>query len=364
MKTNKHVRKIKPYVGGKPIAEVRREFGLKSVIKLASNENPFPPSPRVLKAIAAAAREVNRYPDGACYALRQELARRHQVAADQLVFGCGSDEIIVMALRAFTNEGDEVVMAKPSFMVYSIAATAAGARCVEVPLKGLAYDLPAMKKAVTPRTRLVFIGNPDNPAGTFAGRTDIAAFMKGLSRDVLVFFDEAYFEFARDEKDYLDAMTLLRTCPNVIVARTFSKLFGLAGLRVGYAAASPEVADLLNRAREPFNVTSIAQAAAMAALKDEAYYENILKILKRERDVVCAGLELLGLSYSRGFTNFIQVRLPVPAAGMALRLMKKGVIVRDMGAWGLKDYIRVTVGIPAENRKFLKVLKENLQGDQ
>lgn len=364
MKTNKHIQKVKPYVGGKPIAEVRRAFGLKRVIKLASNENPFPPSPKVLKAITSAAGDVNRYPDGSCYDLRQVLARKHRVAPEQLVFGCGSDEIIVMALRAFSNEGDEVVMAKPSFMVYSIAATAAGARCVEVPLKGLDYDIAAMKRAVTPKTRLVFIGNPDNPAGTFSPRADILAFMKGLSKDVLVFFDEAYFEFARDEKDYLDAMALLQAYPNIIVARTFSKLFGLAGLRIGYAVASPAVADILNRAREPFNVTSIAQVAALAALKDEAYYENILTILKHERAVLCAGLERLGLSYSRGATNFIQVRLAVSGADMALRLMKKGVIVRDMGSWGFKDQIRVTVGTPAENRKFLKVLKDNLQGDQ
>ncbi len=360
MKINRNILKIKPYVGGKPIAEVKREFGLARVIKLASNENPFPPSPGVLKAMAAAARDVNRYPDGSCYALRQELSRRLKVAPDQLVFGCGSDEIIVMALRAFVNEGDAVVMAKPSFLVYSIASTAVGATLVEVPLKGLSYDLAAMKKAVTAKTRIVFIGNPDNPAGTFPSGDAIAAFLKGLPADVIVFFDEAYFEFARDEKDYLDAMTLLKGRGNIIVARTFSKLFGLAGLRIGYAAASAPVADLLNRAREPFNVTSIAQAAALAALKDEAYYTRILKILKRERDGLCAGLERLGLAYSRGATNFIQVRWPGSGTDAALRLMKKGVIVRDMSAWGLKDYIRVTVGTPAENKRFLRSLKELL----
>lgn len=356
---NKNILKIQPYVGGKPIEEVRREFGLKSVIKLASNENPYGPSPKVLKAIKDAAKDINRYPDGACYALRQMVAKRLKVKPEQLVFGCGSDEIIVMALRAFINEGDEVVMATPSFLVYSIAATSAGAKLVQVPLNGLRYDLAAMKKAVTSRTRIVFIGNPDNPSGQYVTKAEVDAFLKGLSDDVLVFFDEAYFEFVT-ARDYCDTLALLKSRRNVIVARTFSKLFGLAGLRIGYAAASVEVADLLNRAREPFNVTSIAQAAAIAALKDEAYYRKILRILDRERDVVCAGLEMLGLSYSKGYTNFIQVRVPRASGEIALGLMKKGVIVRDMSAWGLNNYIRVTIGTPAENKRFLKALKEIL----
>ena len=356
---NRNIVNIKPYVGGKPIAEVKREFGLKRVIKLASNENPFGPSPKVLKAIQAAARDSNRYPDGSCYELRQMLARRLKVAPEQLVFGCGSDEVIVLALRAFVNEGDEVVMAKPSFLVYSIGSTMAGARLVEVPLKGLRYDLEAMKKAVTAKTKIVFIGNPDNPSGQFPTKTEVAAFLKGFPEDVLVFFDEAYFEFV-DAKDYTDTLALLKTRRNIIVTRTFSKLFGLAGLRIGYGIADPEVADLMNRAREPFNVTSIAQAAAVAALKDEAYYRKILKVLKRERDIVSAGLEALGLVYSKGATNFIQVRVPGDSSAVALGLLKKGVIVRDMSAWGLKDYIRVTIGTTVENKILLKALKEIL----
>ena len=356
---NKNIVNIKPYVGGKPIEEVKREFGLKSVIKLASNENPFGPSPKVLKAIQAAAKDVNRYPDGACYELRQMIARRLKVAPEQLVFGCGSDEVIIMALRAFINEGDEVVMAKPSFLVYSIGATSVGAKLVQVPLKGLRYDLAAMKRAVTPRTKIVFIGNPDNPSGQYITEAQVAEFLKDLSDNVLVFFDEAYFELVT-AKDYPDTIALVKARKNIIVARTFSKLFGLAGLRIGYAAASVEVADLLDRAREPFNVTSIAQAAAIAALKDEAYYKKILRVLDRERDVVCAGLEALGLSYSKGCTNFIQVRVPRASGEIVLALMKKGVIVRDMSAWGLQDYIRVTIGTPAENKQFLKALKEIL----
>jgi histidinol-phosphate aminotransferase len=356
---NKNIVNIKPYVGGKPIEEVKREFGLKSVIKLASNENPYGPSPKVLKAIQVAARDINRYPDGSCYELRQMVAKRLKVSSDQLVFGCGSDEIIIMALRAFINEGDEVVMAKPSFLVYSIGATSVGAKLVQVPLKGLRYDLAAMKKAVTQRTKIIFIANPDNPSGQYVTKAEVAEFLKGFPENVLVFFDEAYFELVTAE-DYPDTIALLKSRKNIIVARTFSKIFGLAGLRIGYAVASVEVADLLNRAREPFNVTSIAQAAAVAALKDEAYYRKILKVIARERDVLCAGLEVLGLSYSKGYTNFIQVRVPRASGEVVLALMKKGVIVRDMNAWGLQDYIRVTIGTPVENKRFLKVLKEIL----
>lgn len=362
MKTraNKNVLGIKPYVPGKPIEEVKREFGLKSVIKLASNENPYGPSPKVLKAICAAAKTLNRYPDGSCFALRQEVSKRLKVAPDQLVFGCGSDEVIVLALRAFVNEGDEVVMATPSFLVYSLASTLAGARLIQVPLKGLRYDLAAMKKAVTSKTKIVFIGNPDNPSGQYPTEDEVAVFMKGLPEHVIVFFDEAYFEFAAKEKGYPDTLALLRGGRNVIVARTFSKIYGLAGLRVGYGATSPEVADMMNRSREPFNVTSTAQAAAVAALKDGVYYQKILKELARERDLLCKELQKLsdkGVSFSKGCTNFIQVRTALDSRALALALIKKGVIVRDMSAWGLLNYIRVTIGSPAENKKFLKALK-------
>jgi histidinol-phosphate aminotransferase len=356
---NPNILKVKPYVPGKPIEEVKRELGLKSVIKLASNENPYGPSPKVLKAIAKAAEEVNRYPDGSCFELRQELAKRLKVAPERFVFGCGSDEVIVLALRAFIREGDEVVMAKPSFMVYSIASAAAGAKLVEVPLMGLKYDLVAMKRAVNPKTKMVFIGNPDNPSGLYSTRTEVAEFLRGFPEDVLVFFDEAYFEFV-DADDYPDTLALLRSRRNIIVARTFSKLYGLAGLRIGYCVADPEVADLMNRAREPFNVNSLAQAAALAALKDQAYYRRILAEAKRERKAVCAGLSSLGLEYSQGSTNFIQVRTPRESSAVAISLMKKGVIVRDMAVWGLQNYIRVSIGSPAENKRFLKALKEVL----
>ena len=356
---NTNILKVKPYVPGKPIEEVKREYGLTSVVKLASNENPYGPSPKVLKAIAIAAKTVNRYPDGSCFELRQELAKRLKVAPEQLVFGCGSDEVIVLAIRVFVQPGDEVVIAKPSFLVYSIASRLAGAVLREVPLKGLRYDLEAMKKAVTPRTKIVFIGNPDNPSGNYASDAEIKAFLKGLPEHVVVFFDEAYAEFVTEE-DYPDTLALLKKRKNVIIARTFSKLYGLAGLRVGYGVMDAEAADYMNRVREPFNVTSVAQAAALAALKDQGYYKKVLAELNREREKMCSALEASGIKCSRGYTNFIQIRTPKDSREVALALLKKGVIVRDMSVWGLQDYIRVSIGTPKENARFLKSLKEIL----
>ncbi len=358
-RANKNILKIKPYIPGKPIEEVKREFGLKSVIKLASNENPYPPSPKVLKAINAAAKSVNRYPDGSCFELRRELARRLKLSPEQFVFGCGSDEVIVMAIRAFVEPGDEVVIAKPSFLVYSISSIAAGAVVVEVPLNGLRYDLVQMKAAVTSRTKIVFIGSPDNPSGLYPTRTEIAQFLSGFPADVLVFFDEAYFEYI-NAKDYPDTLALLKTHKNVIVARTFSKIYGLAGLRIGYGMAEAGLAGLLDRAREPFNVTSIAQAAALAALNDGPYYKRIIKEQTSERERLCAAFRKMGVEFSKGCTNFIQVRVPRDSRDVVLGLMKQGVIVRDMSVWGLQNYIRVSIGTPAENNRFLKALKEVL----
>jgi len=358
-RANKNILKVKPYIPGKPIEEVKREFGLKSVIKLASNENPYPPSPKVLKAISKAALTVNRYPDGGCFELRQVLAKRLNVKPEQLVFGCGSDEVIVMAIRAFVEPGDEVVMAKPSFLVYSIASVSAGATLVEVPLNGLRYNLPAMKAAVTRRTKIVFIGNPDNPSGQYPTTAEIKTFLKGFPKDVIVFFDEAYFEYISAD-DYADTLALLKTRKNVIVARTFSKIYGLAGLRIGYGMADAEVAALLDRAREPFNVSSVAQAAAVAALNDGVYYKRIIKEQSVERERLCRAFRALGLVYSKGSTNFIQVQVPKDSRAVVLGLMKQGVIVRDMSVWGLQNYIRVSIGTPAENNRFLGALKREI----
>ncbi|MCA9398703.1 MAG: histidinol-phosphate transaminase [Candidatus Omnitrophica bacterium] len=356
---NKTILNVKPYVPGKPIEEVKRELGLRKVIKLASNENPYTPSPKVLKAIEKAALNLNRYPDGDCYYLRQELSKRLGVGARQFIFGNGSDELIVFAIRAFVDKEDEVIIAKPSFLIYEIASQIAGAKIKAVPLKGFRYDLDGMKAAVTGRTKIVFLGNPDNPSGQYFTRADIEGFMKGLSKDILVFIDEAYFEYV-DAKDYVNSIALLKKYSNMIVTRTFSKMYGLAGLRIGYGIASEEVVDYMNRVREPFNVNSLAQAAALACLKDQAYYRKVARDVKKQRDVIYQGIRKLGLEVQESCTNFILIDVKTNASSVTKKLLQKGIIVRDMSFWGLDRYIRVSIGTEKENRQLLSMLEEVL----
>lgn len=353
----KRIFEVEPYRPGKPIEEVQRELKLKKVIKLASNESPYGPSPSVLKAMANAARSVNRYPDGGCFYLRKALARELGIDPGCLIFGNGSDEVIVMAIRAFVREGDEVVIAKPSFLIYDIAARLEGGTVKEVPLKGFRYDLESMMAAVTDRTRIVFIGNPDNPAGTFVTEQQLVAFIEGVRKDILIFVDEAYFEFVND-RTYPDTIKLLQKYKNLIVTRTFSKMYGLAGLRIGYGIADPEVIDILNRLREPFNINSIAQAAAIACLGDKAYYRRISRQIRGERKKIYSALRKMGLSCTETVTNFLLIRVPGESSSISQRLLEQGIIVRDMAFWGLKNYIRVSIGTPTENKQFLKVLKQ------
>ncbi|MBL8013836.1 MAG: histidinol-phosphate transaminase [Candidatus Omnitrophica bacterium] len=355
-----NILKVKPYIPGKPIEDVKRELGLKTVIKLASNENPYGPSPKVLRAMAAASRTVNRYPDGACFYLRHELARQLGVEEDQLIFGNGSDEIIVLAVRAYVGKGDEVVIAQPSFLIYEIASLLEGAIVRSVPLRDFRYDLPGMKKAVNANTKIIFIGNPDNPAGTYVPRAQLLEFLSDLRRDIIIFIDEAYFEYVH-EKDYPNGIDLLRSYPNVIVTRTFSKMYGLAGLRVGYGVADAKIIDHLNRLREPFNVNSIAQAAAIACLKDKGFYRRIAKAVEEERIFLYKSLKSMNVAYEQSFTNFILINVKTDSSIIAQKLMKRGIIIRDMKAWGLNQYIRVTIGSQKENRLLIKMLNEVLR---
>jgi histidinol-phosphate aminotransferase len=356
---NPYIFKIQPYIPGKPIDEVRRELGLKSVIKLASNENPYPPSPKVLAAMAKAAFEINRYPDGGCFLLRRTLARKLNVDEDQLIFGNGSDEIITLAVKAFAAKGDEIIIAKPSFMIYEIASVLSGARLHQVALKDFRYDLEGMKAKVNRRTKVIFIGNPDNPAGTYITRAQAEDFLRSVPKSTLVFFDEAYFEYVQ-AKDYPDTLSLMKKYPNVITTRTFSKVYGLAGLRIGYGIASREIIDILNRLREPFNVNSMAQAAAVAVLSDEPYYRKIARDVNEQRQYFYRSLESMGVSFEKSFTNFILVHVKGDSRQAAGALLKKGVIIRDMTVWGLKGYIRVSIGNASENKRFIKTLGEIL----
>lgn len=357
---NKTLLKVQPYVPGKPIEEVQRELGLKDVIKLASNENPYGPSPKVFRAIAKALKNLNRYPDGDCYYLRQQLAERLKVSPRQLIFGNGSDELIVLAVRAFVSPGDEVVVAKPSFLIYGMASQIAGARIRAVPLtRDFCYDLPAMKKAVTQKTKIVFLGNPDNPAGRYFTKKDITDFLKHLRRDIVIFLDEAYYEYVH-ARDYVDSIKLLASYKNLMITRTFSKMYALAGLRIGYGIADEELISYLNRIREPFNVNTLAQAAAGASLNDPGYYRHVARKIEGQRHFLYQNFRKLGLDFVQSCTNFILINMHKNAALIAQQLLKKGVIVRDMGFWGLKNFIRVTIGTQQENRRLICTLKEIL----
>lgn len=352
---------LTPYQPGKPIDDVKRELGLKKVIKLASNESPLPPSPKVLKAIEKAALEVNRYPDGGCFYLRQELSKRLSVQGNQLIFGNGSDEIIIMALRAFVNPDDEILVSDPSFMVYSIGGKAVGAKVSVIPMKNFQHDLDAIASAVNEKTKMIFLDNPGNPSGTYISDEALRVFLNNLPKRVVVFLDEAYYEYASFKKDFPCSLSWFAQYPNVIIARTFSKIYGLAGLRVGYAIANEEMIDILNRVREPFNVNSLAQAAAVAALKDEAYYQKRLREFRRDRDLVSKKCEDLGVRVIPGVTNFVLLDMGTPGGPVAQALLKKGLIVRDMTVWGLKNFIRVTIGTKAENKSFIQAFKSILK---
>jgi len=351
--------KVNPYVPGKPIEEVQRELGLKEVIKLASNESPLPPSPKAINAIIKAAQELNRYPDGSCYYLRQKLARKLGVKENQLVFANGSDELIVLAIRTFAYPGDEIIVARPTFLIYEIAATIHGAKVVAVPMKNFRYDLKAMKAKITPKTKIIYIANPDNPTGSYVNKKEVGEFLKGLSRDVMVYFDEAYYELV-DKKDYPQTLPLLKQRKNLIIARTFSKAYSLAGLRIGYGIATEETIDCLNRVREPFNVNSLAQVAALASLDDSLHLVRLRKILREGKEYLIKNFNQMGIEFVPSATNFILVKLNQDGTVITSRLLRQGVIVRNMIGWGLKNCMRVTIGTMSENKKFINALRRIL----
>lgn len=358
MVPRKAIQNIKPYQPGKPIEEVKRELGLKDVIKLASNENPFGPSPKAITAIKKYLVNVNRYPESGCFYLRQALSKKLKVKPEQLIFGNGSDELIILALRAFAGEGDEVVVAAPTFLIYEIASNVQGAKVKSIPTRYFKYDLKAMKKAITKNTRIVFIANPDNPNGTYVARYEIEEFLKGLPEGLIVFMDEAYCDYVQ-EKDYPNGLDYISR-NNVIVTRSFSKSYGLAGLRIGYGVSKPEIIKYMDTVREPFNVNSLAQVAAVAGLKDKNFLAKTKKKTHEGRSFFYTELGKLGLRYIPSVTNFVVFEAGKDADKICKKLMKQGVIVRNMKAWGLDNFIRVTVGKEKENKRFIKELKKIL----
>ncbi len=355
-----HIRAIAPYQPGKPISEVAREMGLDEadIVKLASNENPLGASPCALAAIENALLEVARYPDGNGYGLKSALAERLSVAREQIVLGNGSNDVLEMAARAFLAPGASAVYSQYAFAVYPLAVQASGARGIEVPARDWGHDLPVMLKAIASDTRIVFIANPNNPTGTLAAPADLAAFLAAVPADVAVVLDEAYYEYlAADLRG--DSLAWLAQYPNLIITRTFSKAYGLAGLRVGYALCAPEMADLLNRVRQPFNVSSLAQAAAVAAMADMAFLEHCLAINAAGMVQLTEGLRGLGVEYIPSHGNFICCRVG-DAAAVNRALLERGVIVRPIAGYGMPEHLRVSIGLASENARFLAALAEVL----
>ena len=350
---------LEPYPPGKPIDELEREYGVSDSIKLASNENPLGPSPRALAALQAALGDVHRYPDGSCYHLRRALARKLRVSPDSLVFGNGSNEIIELVVRTFLHAGEEAVMADQAFVIYRMLVQAQGGRAITVPLRNFTHDLEAMADAITPATRLVFLANPNNPTGTIVFREQWQEFLAAVPRDVVIVMDEAYFEYVEDPR-YPDGLSDVGGDHLLIVLRTFSKIYGLAGLRVGYGVAHPAIIDLLNRLRAPFNVNTLAQVAALAALDDDAHVERTRQVNREGMAFLTAAFAELGLECVPSWANFILVRVG-NAARLYDQLLRRGVIVRPVPVYGFPEHVRVTVGTAAENERLVTALRALLR---
>jgi histidinol-phosphate aminotransferase len=355
-----YVRGIAPYVPGKPIEELAREYGLApaSIIKLASNENPRGPSPKVLRAIADAAAEVTRYPDGNGFALKRALAARLNVNCEQIVLGNGSNDVLELAAQAFLRHGDHAVYSEHAFAVYPLATQARGAQGIVVPARDYGHDLEAMRSAITPKTRIVFIANPNNPTGTWVEAGAMKRFLGAVPRDVLVVLDEAYDEFL-EPAQRSTSVSWIAEHRNLIVSRTFSKAYGLAGLRAGYGIMDVAVADLLNRVRQPFNVNALAQAAALAALDDTPYVAESAALNRSGMEQLTRALDAMHVGYVPSHANFLLVH--VGDAGAAYeKLLRQGVIVRPVANYGLPEHLRVTIGLSDENRRFVAALAATL----
>lgn len=346
---------LQPYQPGKPIDELARELGLDSIIKLASNENPRGPGDLVQKAILRETAALSRYPDGNGYVLKQALVKHVGVKPGQITLGNGSNDVLDLIARVTVEPGCQAVISEHSFVVYRLAVTIAGGSLIEVPAKEFGTDLEAMAAAITPQTTVVFVANPNNPTGTWVTHNAFKAFLESVPEHVWVVLDEAYLEYA-DDPEYPDALALLRAYPNLIVTRTFSKIHGLAALRVGYGLSSQAFADLLNRARQPFNVGSIGLAAAAAALEDQEFVSVSVAMNKAGMAQITQGLTALGLQYIPSMGNFVSFDAGRSGSEVFQSLLQQGVIVRPIAEYGLPNHVRVSIGLPEENQRFLDVL--------
>ena len=347
---------LSPYVPGKPIEELQRQLGLTRVIKLASNENPLGPSPKAVTALAGANSTLHRYPDGGAYRLRQAIADRWKVTREQVILGNGSDEILGLLVRTFLTPGDEAVMADHTFVIYKMEVTAAHGKPVEVPLVNWTHDLEAMAQAISPRTRLLFLCNPNNPTGTMVSAEAVDRLMAEVPHDVIVVFDEAYFEYVRNP-EFPDSMAYVKKGRNAIVLRTFSKIYGLAGLRIGYGVSTPEIINFLNRIRPPFNANSLAQRAALAALGDDEHVAKSRAVIAAGMEQVGNGLRALGLTSIPSEANFLFFDVQRDGQQVFEALLREGIIVRHIDG----TMLRVTIGQSDENTAFLQALQKVLR---
>lgn len=352
------IRGLSPYQPGKPVEELERELGISGAIKLASNENPRGPGPAVHEAIHRAERELTRYPDGNGFTLKRTLAERLGVQPAQITLGNGSNDVLELLGRVFVGPGDRGVVDEHCFVVYPLAIIAAGGELVRVPSKDFGHDLEAMAAAIDERTRILFVANPNNPTGTRSTRAEVEALLAKVPEDVVVVLDEAYHGYV-DLPDHPDGLELLGAHPNLVVTRSFSKIHGLAALRMGFAVSDPAIADLLNRLRQPFNVNSLALAAAEVAITDDAYVEETRRLNDEGLAFLTAACEARQIPFIPSFGNFLTIR--VGARGVAAgdvydALLREGVIVRPVAGYGLPEFLRVTVGLPEENARFVEAL--------
>ncbi len=354
-----YIRAIAPYQPGKPISELERELGITGIVKLASNENPLGASPKAVAAARAALDEIGVYPDGNGFALKDALVKRYGVAQDQVVLGNGSNDLLELSARAFLTVGDRVVYSDHAFAVYPLATQAVGAVGISVAAKDFGHDLDAMRNAAVDQgAKMIFIANPNNPTGTFVPGDALLEFLRALPANILVVLDEAYNEYLPIECRY-DSICWLKEFPNLIISRTFSKAYGLASLRVGYAMGDAQVMGMFNRVRQPFNVNSVAQAAAVAAIRDTEFVQQTCAMNLRGMKQITDGLVGLGLEYIPSFGNFVSFRIS-DALHVYQRMLESGVIVRPIANYAMPEYLRVSIGLESENDKFLSALKQIL----
>jgi len=351
------IRSLSPYVPGKPVEELQRELGLTRVIKLASNENPLGPSPKAIAALSEVQATLHRYPDGGATQLRQAIADRWKVAGDQVILGNGSDEILGLLAKTFLTPGDEAIMADHTFVIYKMEVTAVHGKPIVVPLVNWTHDLESMARAITPRTRLLFLCNPNNPTGTMVSEEAVDRLMARVPEDVIVVFDEAYFEYVRSPQ-FPDAMAYVKQGRNAIVLRTFSKIYGLAGLRIGYGVSTSEIIGFLNRVRPPFNANSVAQKAALAALEDDDHVAKSRAVNATGMEQLGQGLRALGMTPIPSETNFLYFDAKRDGRSVFDALLREGIIVRHIEG----TMIRVTIGQSDENAAFLQALRKVLDG--